>query len=139
MNNSTSEVGFSIFLDKISIFSSFKQIIISNFRMKKCHQVPVEIRQIYLKPDRNRNRILKPEIRPEPDSAGFPVGSLTVQCRPFPGAKQTNQDPGVRDLALISSRSITLLGQSDNDVMDNDIILFLYFKISKPHPHILTD
>ena len=43
--------------------------------MKKCHQVPVEIRQIYLKPDRNRNRILKPEIRPEPDSAGFPVGS----------------------------------------------------------------
>ena len=56
-------------------FSSFKQIKIPNFRIKKSFQIPAEIRQIDLKPDRNRNRILGPEIRPEPDSAGFPVGS----------------------------------------------------------------
>ena len=34
-----------------------------------------EIRQNCLQPDRSRNRILKPDIRPEPDSAGYPVGS----------------------------------------------------------------
>ena len=56
-------------------FSSFKQVKIPSFRIKRSHQIPVEIRQIDLKPDRNRNRNLKPEIRPEPDSAGFPVGS----------------------------------------------------------------
>ena len=63
-------------LSKLNLsFSSFKQIEIPNFRIKKSFQIPAEIRQIDLKPDRNRNRILEPEIRPEPDSAGFPVGS----------------------------------------------------------------
>ena len=66
------------FETKLQFLTSFKQIGIPNFRIKMFYQVPVEIRQIYLKPDRNRNRILKPEIRPEPDSAGFPVGSYTV-------------------------------------------------------------
>ena len=32
--------------------------------------------KVFLKPD--RSRILKPDIRPEPDSAGYPVGSY--QC-----------------------------------------------------------
>ena len=64
---------FKFFETKLSL-SSFKQGKVPNFRIKKCYQIPVEIRQIDLKPDRNRNPILKPEIRPEPDSAGFPVG-----------------------------------------------------------------
>ena len=58
----TEKIGFE---KKLKFFWIFK-----NFEI---FQFPVGIRQIDLKPD--RNRILKPEIRPEPDSAGFPVGS----------------------------------------------------------------
>ena len=35
--------------------------------------------KIFLKPDRSRNRILKPDIRPEQYSVGHPVGSYYVQ------------------------------------------------------------
>jgi hypothetical protein len=36
---------------------------------------PAEIRQIFPLPDRNRNRKMEPDIWPEPDFAGYPVGS----------------------------------------------------------------
>ena len=65
----TSKVGRS----KVGLVKFFLNF--PNFYNFEILQFPVEIRQIDLKPDRNRNRILKPEIRPEPDSAGFPVGS----------------------------------------------------------------
>ena len=58
---------------KFQFLTSFKQIGIPNFRIKIFYLVPVEIRQIFLKPDRNRNRILKPEIRPEPDFRSVPI------------------------------------------------------------------
>ena len=34
-----------------------------------------EIWQDFPLPDRNRNRKMEPDIRPEPDFAGYPVGS----------------------------------------------------------------
>ena len=38
---------------------------------KKVFLVPVEIRKIFSKPDRNRSRLLRPEVRPEPVQLDF--------------------------------------------------------------------
>ena len=45
-----------------------------HFNILEIHFLGKKIRQIFLKPDRSRNWILKPDIRPGPDSAGYPVG-----------------------------------------------------------------
>ena len=42
---------------------------------QKGKHFPAEIRQNFPLPDRNRNRKMEPDIRPEPDFAGYPVGS----------------------------------------------------------------
>ena len=45
---------------------------------QKGKHFPAEIRQNFPLPDRNRNRKMEPDIRPEPDFAGYPVGSYWV-------------------------------------------------------------
>ena len=45
---------------------------------QKGKHFPAEIRQNFPLPDRNRNRKMEPDIRPEPDFAGYPVGSKCV-------------------------------------------------------------
>jgi hypothetical protein len=42
---------------------------------QKGKHFPAQIRQNFPLPDRNRNRKMEPDIRPEPDFAGYPVGS----------------------------------------------------------------
>ena len=58
--------GRNTMLESWRWISSFEQVKIPNFRSKKSYQIPVEIRQIVLKPDRNRNRNLKPDFRSVP-------------------------------------------------------------------------
>ena len=58
---------------------------------QKGKHFPAEIRQNFPLPDRNRNRKMEPDIRPEPDFAGYPVGSYAVgwDCQGYEKIQQS--------------------------------------------------
>ena len=72
-------IGFQRIAQKSAVLGMLEALKEVVFFMKtgsqKGKHFPAEIRQNFPLPDRNRNRKMEPDIRPEPDFAGYPVGS----------------------------------------------------------------